>query len=203
MQQFFRFIQRVEQAITPTFNQLIVVGDTVLSVFRKIQGLLVSRSLRAVLTTLHTGGSSTNSDQTVLSLTIPAGYSQVADIYRTRIFGVQNKPKTGGATLKIWIKVNGVKTVICRSTTGNFVNYPFNFEGMIIVSTIAANGVVNVGGRAQFSTNSTTGVAIIDTVPVTINTDTTGALDIVLGYNFSNSNSSNVVNILTAAIIKE
>lgn len=109
MQQFFRFIQRVEQAITPTFNQLIVVGDTVLSVFRKIQGLLVSRSLRAVLTTLHTGGSSTNSDQTVLSLTIPAGYSQVADIYRTRIFGVQNKPKTGVLPSKSGLKLTASK----------------------------------------------------------------------------------------------
>lgn len=202
MQQLFRFIQRVPSAVTPTFNSLITVGDTVPTVFSKLQALLGIRSLRTVLVSTYTGGASTTADQNIMSLVVPAAYNQVGNVFLVKMYGIWTKPFSIGTTIDIWVKINGVKVLnLSYTSTGAATNFPFNFEAMVINRTLGASGVFAVNGRVDYSTNATTGLDVIDSGAFTTTADTNADVTITVGYDFSNSNASNNVQVPLGTII--
>lgn len=204
MQQFFRFIQQIEQAVSPTFNSLITVGDTVLTVFSKLQSLLGIRQRRTVLVSTYTGGASTTADQNIMSLTIPAFYNQVGNVITVKMYGEWTKPFSNNTTIDMWVKINGTKVInLSYRPTGAINALPFNFDATIINRTLGATGTFVVSGRVEYSTNTTTGIAVVDTVPFQITLDTTVDTVITVGFDFSNSNASNNVQVPIGTIIME
>lgn len=203
MQQLFRFIQRVTSAVTPTFNSLITVGDTVPTVFSKLQALLGIRSLRTVLVSTYTGGASTTADQNIMSLVVPASYNQIGNVFLVKMYGIWSKPFSIGTTIDIWVKINGVKVLDLsyNTPTGTATNFPFNFEAMVINRTLGTSGVFAVNGRVEYSTNATTGLDVIDSGEFTTTADTNADVTITVGYDFSNSNASNNVQVHLGTII--
>lgn len=202
MQQLFRFIQRVTSAVTPTFNSLITVGDTVPTVFSKLQALLGIRSLRTVLVSTYTGGASTTADQNIMSLVVPASYNQVGNVFLVKMYGIWTKPFSSGTTIDMWVKINGVKVLnLSYTPTGTATNFPFKFEAMVINRTLGASGVFAVNGRVDYSTNATTGLVVIDSGAFTTTADTNADVTITVGYDFSNSNASNNVQVPLGTII--
>lgn len=202
MQQLFRFIQRVTSAVTPTFNSLITVGDTVPTVFSKLQALLGIRSLRTVLVSTYTGGASTTADQNIMSLVVPASYNQVGNVFLVKMYGIWTKPFSNGTIIDMWVKINGVKVLnLSYTPTGTATNFPFNFEAMVINRTLGASGVFAVNGRVDYSTNATTGLVVIDSGAFTTTADTNADVTITVGYDFSNSNASNNIQVPLGTII--
>lgn len=202
MQQLFRFIQRVTSAVTPTFNSLITVGDTVPTVFSKLQALLGIRSLRTVLVSTYTGGASTTADQNIMSLVVPAAYNQVGNVFLVKMYGIWTKPFSNNTQIDMWVKINGVKVLnLSYTPSGAASNYPFKFEAMIINRTLGTSGVFAVNGRVEYSTNATTGLVVIDSGAFTTTADTNADVTITVGYDFSNSNASNNVQVPLGTII--
>lgn len=200
----FRFIQKIDDAVTPTFNSLITVGDTVLEVFSKLQGLLSLRTLRAVITTQYTGGASTTADQNITTLTIPANRLQIGDIINANLRGLWTKPNSGSTTINFWIKVNGTKiTTITYQPTATATALPFKVEADLVCRTIGGTGTIFANGNAFLSTNTTTGFARVQGSGLSQTVDTTATITITLGYNFSNSNASNNITANIANIVME
>lgn len=204
MQQLFRFIQRVTSAVTPTFNSLITVGDTVPTVFSKLQALLGIRSLRTVLVSTYTGGASTTADQNIMSLTVPAAYNQVGNVFTVKMYGLWTKPLSVGSMINMWVKVNGAKVInITYQQTGGITNLPFNFNATLVTRNVGSSGTFAVSGRVEYSTNTTTGIAVVNTEPFLIGVDTTVDTLITVGFDFSNSNASNNIQVPIGTIIME
>lgn len=202
MFQLFRFIQRIETAISPTFNSLINVGDTLPAVFAKLQGLLAVRTLRSIITTQYTGGASTTADQNITTLTIPAGQFRVGDALQVTLRGLWTKPNSGGTTINFWVKVNGTKiTTITYQPAGTATALPFKVEADLVCRTIGGTGIITANGDAFLSTNATTGFARVQGNSNNQTIDTTAAVTITVGYNFSNSNTSNNITANIANII--
>lgn len=202
MFQLFRFVQRIEAAVSPTFNSLITVGDTVLEVFSKLQGLLTIRSLRAIITTQYTGGASTTADQNINTLTIPAGQFQIGDTLQVTVRGLWSKPNSGGTSINFWVKVNGTKITTITYTPGATATaLPFKVDADLVCRTIGGTGTIFANGDAFINTNATTGFARIQGNGINQTVDTTAAVTITVGYNFSNSNASNNITANIANII--
>lgn len=204
MQQFFRFIQRIEQAVSPTFNSLITVGDTVLAVFSKLQSLLGIRQRRTVLISTYTGGASTTADQNIMSLTVPAVYNQVGNVFTVKMYGLWSKPFSINATIDMWVKVNGVKVIdLTYQSTAAITNLPFNFDATLVTRTLGGTGSFAVSGRVEYSTNTTTEIAVTNTNASLVTVDTTADTVITVGFDFSNSNASNNIQVPIGTIIME
>lgn len=202
MQQLFRFIQRVTSAVTPTFNSLITVGDTVPTVFSKLQALLGIRSLRTVLVSTYTGGNSTTTDQSVISLVVPSGYNQPGNLFIVKLSGTWRKPRVNGTSINIWVKINGVKEFTLNYVpTTNINTYPFTIDMTLINRTVGPTGSYAIAGTTRLSTNSNTNFVLVDSEPVVATVDTTNDVTITVGYDFSNSNSNNEI-VITAGYIK-
>ena len=204
MFQLFRFIQRIETAISPTFNSLITVGDTLPAVFAKLQGLLAVRTLRSIITTQYTGGASTTADQNIITLTIPAGQFRVGDALQVTLRGLWTKPNSIGTTINFWVKVNGTKITTITYQPGAIATataLPFKVEADLVCRTIGGTGTIFANGNAFLSTDATTGFARIQDNGINQTVDTTAAVTVTVGYNFSNSNASNNITANIANII--
>ena len=203
MFQLFRFIQQIETAISPTFNSLITVGDTLPAVFAKLQGLLTVRNLRSVITTQYTGGASTTADQNINTLTIPAGQLRAGDAFHTTLRGLWTKPISIGTAINFWIKVNDTKitTITYQPAAAGETALPFKVEADLVCRTIGGTGTIFANGNAFLSTNTTTGFARVQGSSNNQTVDTTAAVTITVGYNFSNSNASNNITANIANII--
>lgn len=192
MFQLFRFIQKIDAAVSPTFNSLITVGDTVLNVFSKLQGLLAVRAISSNMVTQYTGGASTTADQSIGTLTIPASHLSIGDLLHVDVHGRMTKPFSNGTTINFWIKINGTKAcIMAYQPTGGLTAQPFEFDASMVCRTVgAATGSIYTHGSAVVWTTATAGINIRGT-ETSQTVDTTAAIVITVGYNFSNSNASN------------
>ena len=185
----FKFIEALG-IVSPIYGALLQSGDKLTDVFSKLQGLLTWRSIRTALSTTATGGINTTADFDIGTLTIPANTLQVGDVIQ--IVSNQNIAKgTGGRVYSAFFKVNGAKTVIYAKT---FPNGASSANGarvfaILTVRSIGASGVLVFGG---YGVQGTTTDGINNNNP-TITVNTTLAITVSVGANFSTANAANII----------
>jgi hypothetical protein len=185
----FKFIEALE-IVSPVYGALLQSGDKLTDVFSKLQGLLTWRSMRTTLSTTATGGINTTADFTIDTLTIPANTLQVGDVIQ--IVSNQNVAKgTGAVVYSAWFKVNGAKTGIYGKSFGNAasVSNGVRVFAILTVRSIGAGGVLVFGG---YGVQGTTTDGINNNNP-TITVNTTAAITLAVGANFSVANASNII----------
>lgn len=202
MQISYRFIQSLQNAITPVFNQLLAIGDKPLDIFAKLQGLLSIRQLRQVNISAVSGGASTTDDISIVTLTIPGNRFVIGDILDLTASGIYSKPLSLGTTINFWVKVNGVERLTFSHTAaGSRSNLPWFLKTDIVVRDIGSNGEMVVEGFKLINTSSTATTAV--SIPgSTIILDTTANIVVQIGFNFSNNNAGNNVTATIGQIIQ-
>lgn len=190
----YRFIEKIAAGmVTPIYNSAIAVGDKITDVFGKLQGLLNTRLNRAVLTTAWSGGASSTTDQTILTLVIAANQLQVGDIIQYDLRGTLTKPLSAGTTIQFWMKVNGTRTGAVQYTpTAGITTQPFTYRGTMVVRAIGASGVIIGLGNLNQMLTATTAITYSAT-GAAVTADTTANITLTMGIVFSNSNASNNV----------
>lgn len=198
-----RFIEAIQSAIAPVFGASLTVGDKLTDVFSKIQGLLASKTNRAVITANVTGGDSSTSDIDILSYTIPAGYQQLGDTYRCKINGAVTKPLSAGTTVSFWLKIETTKAISVTFTpTATMTNLPCDIEFTICTRSVSTTGTLAITARGTLMAGAATNITIIPIGVSATNIDTTAAMAVTIGFVFSNSNASNKVQAFTAEIME-
>lgn len=184
-----KFIEAIA-AVSPTYNALLTAGDKITDVLAKLQGLLVWRNTRVTLSTTATGGINTTADFDIGTLTIPANTLHVGDVIQ--IVSNQNIAKGSGAVIySAWFKVNGAKTAIYAKSFGAAASGANGVRvfAILTVRNIGAGGVLVFGGYGVQGTG-TDGISNNNPV-ITVNT--TAAITVAVGANFSVANASNVI----------
>lgn len=185
----FKFIEALG-IVSPVYGALLQSGDKLTDVFSKLQGLLTWRSMRTTLSTTATGGINTTADFDIGTLTIPANTLQVGDVIQ--IVSNQNVAKgTGAVVYSAWFKVNGAKTGIYGKSFGNAASASNGVRVFVIltVRSIGAGGVLVFGG---YGVQGTTTDGINNNNP-TITVNTTAAITLAVGANFSVANASHII----------
>lgn len=197
----FRHIQRIASAAA-TYGSILQVGDRLDTVFQKLQSLLVTRSVRTVLTTAVSGGSSSTADINVLSLTISPDTTFAGACYRITLNGTITKPFSNGTTVNIWVKVGSTKvSVLTFTPTATRINTAFNAEFLINVRTVGAAGTVYASGVGIWAQTATSNLTALGNGPlVTLNN--TVSFPLIVGFNFSNSNASNNLTAQTGIVLQ-
>lgn len=145
---------------------------------------------RASITSTVTGGTNVTTDVSVLSVTIPAGTATVGDVFKGEYWGQFNQG-TVGATLRLWVKINGTKVVVVTSPLGTTASTN-NFVLLKAIATVRAGAVwVNGRGRVK-STDSHMGDQQIVAV------DTTQAITFEMGLTYDIADPSVATNIRNA-----
>ncbi len=197
----FRFIQRIASAAA-TYGSILQVGDRLDTVFQKLQSLLVTRSVRTILTAAVSGGSSSTADINVLSLTISPDTTFAGACYRITLNGTITKPLSIGTTVNIWVKVGSTKVAVLTFTpTAARTNTLFSVDFFITVRTIGASGTVYVSGNGTWQQTATSQLTAFGNGPVAT-VDNTSNFPITVGFNFSNSNASNNLTAQTGIILQ-
>lgn len=185
----FKFIEALG-IVSPVYGALLQSGDKLTDVFSKLQGLLTWRSMRTTLSTTATGGINTTADFDIGTLTIPANTLQVGDVIQ--IVSNQNIAKgTGAVVYSAWFKVNGAKTGVYGKAFGNAASASNGVRVFVIltVRSIGAGGVLVFGG---YGVQGTTTDGINSNNP-TITVNTTAAITLAVGANFSVANASHII----------
>jgi len=184
-----KFIEAIA-AVSPTYNALLTAGDKITDVLAKLQGLLVWRNTRLTLSTTATGGINTTADFDIGTLTIPANTLKVGDVIH--IVTNQNIAKgTGGVIYSAWFKVNGAKTGVYAKSFGNAASGANGVRvfAILTVRSIGVGGVLVFGGYGVQGTGTD---GINNNNPV-ITVNTTAAMTVAIGANFSVANASHVI----------
>lgn len=136
--------------------------------------------------------SNTAADVVIISETLAAGSAKVGMQRCAQVYGRVSNGTTAG-TLQFWIRINGVKVFTQAFTTtataatgkGFFVAFDWAFR------TIGATGTLQVAGRID--TNSTaTPTSTPDALQTPATVDTTVALLVEIGFNWTAANASNI-----------
>lgn len=202
MQISYRFIQSLQNAITPVFNQLLAIGDKPLDIFAKLQGLLSIRQLRQVNISAVSGGASTTADISIVTLTIPGNRFVIGDILDLTASGIYSKPLSAGTTINFWVKINGVKRLTLSHTPNNTrSNLPWFLKSDVVIRDIGSAGDMVVEGFKLINT-SATATTVVNNTGSTITLDTTADVIVQIGFNFSNNNAGNNVTATIGQIIQ-
>ena len=202
MQISYRFIQSLQNAITPVFNQLLAIGDKPLDIFAKLQGLLSIRQLRQVNISAVSGGASTTDDISIVTLTIPSNRFVIGDILDLTASGIYSKPLSLGTTINFWVKVNGVKRLtLSHTSTNTRTNLPWFIKGELIVRDIGSTGDIVIEGFKLINTSATE-TTVVNTTGSVVTLDTTADVIVQIGFNFSNNNAGNNVTATIGQIIQ-
>ena len=202
MQISYRFIQSLQNAITPVFNQLLAIGDKPLDIFAKLQGLLSIRQLRQVNISAVSGGASTTADINIVTLTIPSNRFVIGDLLELTASGIYSKPLSVGTTINFWVKVNDVKQLTLSHTSINTrTNLPWFIKGELIVRDIGSTGDIVIEGFKLINTSATE-TTVVNTTGSVVTLDTTADVIVQIGFNFSNNNAGNNVTATIGQIIQ-
>lgn len=198
----FKYLQTIGN-IQAIFNTALTAGDTVVDVFRKLQGLLVKNLKRSVLKTTFSGGASSTADIAVLTHTVEGNTTNSGDVFEIQIAGVWTKPLGIRSDVSFWVKVDTLKEAIVTFTsTSSVTSQAFNFKSRVTFRTSGSSAIVVSSSELIAHTTATdsTYIGSTDTSTITVNTDSNFNLQV--GFNFSNSNASNNVTAITASIIQ-
>lgn len=184
----------------PVYNALIQAGDNFETAIAKLQSLLSIRALRAILISPVSGGTSSNADFTLLTLTIPANRLVAGDIFEFALQGTNNKTNALGSTVSYWVRVGATKVMTITFTpSGAINNQPFTFNGRLIVRSIGSAGTIACGGEMTSHTTATTVFRYAGT-PGVATQNTTASFTITIGGTYSNINASNLMTAVLGAI---
>lgn len=199
----FKHIQRIASAAA-TYGSILQVGDRLDTVFQKLQSLLVTRSVRTILTAAVSGGSSSTEDINVLSLTISPDTTFAGACYRITLNGTIAiaKPLLISTTVNIWVKVGSTKVAVLTFTSmATRTDTLFSVDFFITVRTIGASGTVYVSGNGTWQQTDTSQLTVFGNGPAAT-VDNTSNFPITVGFNFSNSNASNNLTAQTGIILQ-
>lgn len=197
----FKHIQRIASAAA-NYGSLLQVGDRLDVVFRKLQGLLVWKNTYNSLISAFSGGASSTADINIMTLDIDPTTLFSGATYRVTINGTISKPLSLGTTIDIWLKIGTTKTAVLTFTpTVTRTNTAFNAEFLINVRTVGATGTIYASGVGVWAQAATTEITAIGNGPlVTLNN--TVSFQLIVGFNFSNSNASNNLTAQTGIILQ-
>jgi hypothetical protein len=160
------------------------------SVAADIKTWLRVKNTRLTLSTTATGGINTTADFDIGTLTIPANTLQVGDVIQ--LVSNQNIAKGSvGVIYSAWFKVNGAKTTIYAKSFGAAASGANGVRvfAILTVRSIGTGGVLVFGGYGVQGT----GIDGINNNSPTITVNTTAAITVAVGANFSVANASNVI----------
>ena len=192
MQTKLRFIEAIQSTVTPVYNATLQVGDKMTDIFNKIQGVLGWRNASTEILSVVSAGASSTADQNILTHATSAGQVAQGDILRCVIWGTITKPISPGTNVTFWVKIGATKvaSVVYQPTTSQTAR-PFKIEFDIIIRTIGTSGTLYAMGKGNIQ--QTAGYLGIVGTGAAFTLDTTAAIGLTLGFNFSNSNASNNV----------
>lgn len=197
----YRFIEAIQSAITPVYNNTLQIGDKITDVFAKLQGLLSWRNAPAEILSVVSAGASSTADQIILTTSLTAGSYVAGEIVRVVAYGTITKPLSVGTSLIFWLKAGAAGTKVASVTytpTAAQTTRPFKIEFDLIIRSISASGKLYAMGEARIQ--QVAGCLGIVQVGSELTLNTTVALPLTLGFNFTNSNASNNVTAQIARI---
>lgn len=154
-----------------------------------VAGALALTPLRAALAAVFTGAASNITNQTVLTLNVPANTLTAGKLYRITLFGAQSQSALAN-TVTARVQVGATALVTAAVATGAVVqtNRALKFEALLLFPAVGAAGTMVAGGDLAISGVLPVGSATV--TPAAI--DTTAAVTITVTLANSLSDAANI-----------